>query len=34
MSLEYVILTLIALNGSRMWIRSARQQGSRALSAQ
>lgn len=33
MSLEYVILTLIALNGSRMWIRSARQQGSRALSA-
>ncbi|MSE19122.1 nicotinamide riboside transporter PnuC, partial [Pantoea agglomerans] len=30
MSLEYVILTLIALNGSRMWIRSARQQGSRA----
>jgi len=34
MSLEYVILTLIALNGSRMWIRSAREQGSRALSAQ
>ncbi|ORM55558.1 nicotinamide riboside transporter PnuC [Pantoea conspicua] len=34
MSLEYVILTLIALNGSRMWIRSARQQGSRALSSQ
>lgn len=34
MSLEYVILTLIALNGSRIWIRSARQQGSRALSAQ
>lgn len=33
MSLEYVILTLIALNGSRMWIRSARQQGSRALSS-
>ncbi|MXP49161.1 nicotinamide riboside transporter PnuC [Pantoea sp. Eser] len=33
MSMEYVILTLIALNGSRMWIRSARQQGSRALSS-
>ena len=33
MSLEYVILTLIALNGSRMWIRSARQQGSRALAS-
>jgi len=34
MSLEYAILTLIALNGSRMWIISARKQGSRALSAQ
>ncbi len=28
MSLEYAILTLIALNGSRMWIISARKQGS------
>jgi len=34
MSLEYMILTLIALNGSRMWIKSAREQGSRALSNQ
>lgn len=34
MSLEYVILTLIALNGSRMWIHSARDQGSHALSRQ
>lgn len=32
MSLEYLILTFIALNGSRMWIKSARQYGSRALS--
>lgn len=32
MSLEYLILTFIALNGSRMWINSARQSGSRALS--
>ncbi len=31
MSLEYLILTFIALNGSRMWINSARQRGSRAL---
>ncbi|WP_145339197.1 nicotinamide riboside transporter PnuC [Pantoea sp. PSNIH1] len=31
MSLEYAILTLIALNGSRLWIQSAREQGSRAL---
>ncbi len=31
MSLEYAILTLIALNGSRLWMQSARQQGSRAL---
>ena len=34
MSLEYLILTFIALNGSRMWIKSAREHGSRALSAQ
>ncbi|MDE1188342.1 MAG: nicotinamide riboside transporter PnuC [Pantoea sp.] len=33
MSLEYVILTLIALNGSRLWIQSAREHGSRALSS-
>lgn len=33
MALEYVILTLIALNGSRLWIASAREQGSRALSS-
>ncbi|MDF7761354.1 nicotinamide riboside transporter PnuC [Kosakonia cowanii] len=32
MSLEYMILTFIALNGSRMWINSARERGSRALS--
>lgn len=32
MSLEYLILTFIALNGSRMWINSARERGSRALS--
>ncbi|EPF18499.1 Nicotinamide riboside transporter pnuC [Cedecea davisae] len=32
MSLEYLLLTFIALNGSRMWIKSARQYGSRALS--
>ncbi|HEY3984447.1 nicotinamide riboside transporter PnuC [Cedecea sp.] len=32
MSLEYLILTFIALNGSRMWIKSARQSGSRAFS--
>lgn len=34
MSLEYVILTLIALNGSRLWMQSAREHGSRALSSQ
>ncbi|WP_130834438.1 nicotinamide riboside transporter PnuC [[Erwinia] mediterraneensis] len=33
MTLEYVILTLIALNGSRLWIVSARKQGSHALSS-
>ncbi|PDO86938.1 nicotinamide riboside transporter PnuC [Kosakonia pseudosacchari] len=32
MSLEYLILTFIALNGSRMWINSARERGSHALS--
>ncbi|MEI6967319.1 nicotinamide riboside transporter PnuC, partial [Escherichia coli] len=32
MSLEYIILTFIALNGSRMWIKSARDRGSRAVS--
>ena len=32
MALEYLILTFIALNGSRMWINSARERGSRALS--
>ncbi|WP_039055193.1 nicotinamide riboside transporter PnuC [Enterobacter sp. Bisph1] len=32
MSVEYMILTFIALNGSRMWINSARQRGSHALS--
>ena len=32
MSLEYMLLTFIALNGSRMWIKSARERGSRALS--
>lgn len=31
MSLEYLLLTFIALNGSRMWIKSAREQGSHAL---
>jgi len=31
MSLEYLILTFIALNGSRMWIKAAREHGSRAL---
>ena len=30
MSLEYMLLTVIALNGSRMWINSARERGSRA----
>lgn len=33
MSLEYLLLTFIALNGSRMWIKSARERGSRALSS-
>ncbi|EOC0061721.1 nicotinamide riboside transporter PnuC [Cronobacter turicensis] len=32
MSLEYLILTFIALNGSRMWIKAAHERGSRALS--
>ncbi|SFR01989.1 nicotinamide mononucleotide transporter [Enterobacter sp. kpr-6] len=32
MALEYLILTFIALNGSRMWMSSARDRGSRALS--
>ncbi len=32
MSLEYIILKFIALNGSGMWINSARERGSRALS--
>lgn len=32
MSLEYLILTFIALNGTRMWINSARERGSHALS--
>lgn len=32
MSLEYLLLLFIALNGSRMWIKSARQHGSRLLS--
>ena len=32
MSLEYLILTFIALNGSRMWIKSARERVSHALS--
>lgn len=31
MSLEYLILTFIAINGSRMWINRARERGSRAL---
>lgn len=34
MALEYLILTFIALNGSRMWMNSARERGSRALSHQ
>ncbi|MBM3072071.1 nicotinamide riboside transporter PnuC [Enterobacter sp. RHBSTW-00994] len=34
MSLEYLLLTFIALNGSRMWINSARERGSHALSSQ
>ncbi|VYU68450.1 nicotinamide riboside transporter PnuC [Metakosakonia massiliensis] len=33
MSLEYMILTGIALNGTRMWINSARQRGSRAFAS-
>ncbi|MBU3894064.1 nicotinamide riboside transporter PnuC [Serratia rhizosphaerae] len=33
MALEYVILTLIALNGSWLWIRSAADRGSRPLSS-
>lgn len=32
MALEYLLLTFIALNGSRIWINSAREKGSRALS--
>lgn len=32
MSLEYLLLTFIALDGSRMWIKSARERGSHALS--
>lgn len=32
MALEYAILTLIALNGTRLWMQTAREQGSRALS--
>ena len=32
MALEYLLLTFIALNGCRMWMSSARQRGSRALS--
>lgn len=31
MALEYLILTLIALNGSWLWIKSARQHGTRPL---
>lgn len=31
MAQEYLILTFIALNGSRMWMKSARERGSRAL---
>lgn len=34
MSVEYMILTFIALNGSRMWIKSAHERGSYALSRQ
>lgn len=33
MSLEYLLLTFIALNGSRMWINSARERGSHAFLA-
>ena len=32
MSLEYLLLTFIALNGSRLWINSARERGSHAFS--
>ncbi|XTZ37190.1 nicotinamide riboside transporter PnuC [Salmonella enterica] len=32
MSVEYMILTAIAVNGSRLWIKSARERGSHALS--
>ncbi|PIJ48744.1 nicotinamide riboside transporter PnuC [Erwinia sp. OLTSP20] len=32
MALEYILLTLIALNGSWLWMKNARQQGSQALS--
>ncbi len=32
MSLEYLLLMVIALNGARMWINSARENGSKALS--
>lgn len=31
MSVEYLLLTFIAINGSRMWIKSARERGSHAL---
>ena len=31
MSLEYLLLTFIALNGSRMWINGARERGSRVF---
>jgi len=31
MALEYVLLTLIALNGSWLWIKSAKQNGSLPL---
>ncbi len=31
MALEYLVLTFIAVNGSRMWIKSAHERGSRAL---
>ncbi|NDJ58408.1 nicotinamide riboside transporter PnuC [Enterobacteriaceae bacterium 4M9] len=31
MALEYLILTFIAVNGSRMWMKSAHEHGSRAL---
>lgn len=34
MAVEYMILTLIALNGSWLWMKSAREHGSRALSHQ